>query len=77
MAFLSSADREDHFAIGLTATVQDGATPVGWDESMGEFDLVSASTAQITAVASSEEGCPFGSFEVHGWYWDPADLEIA
>lgn len=62
----------EHFAVGLVVDVKAGSKPVGWgDQHFGEPCPVNA---QVRSVAASEPSAPFGSFEVGGWYWHPADI---
>lgn len=67
--------RTKHFAIGAAASVRAGAKPAGWPE--GErYDDGLPQNRPIEAVAEAEDGLPYGSFEIDGWWWDPADIEL-
>lgn len=65
-----------HLLIGVGVRVLPDAKPVGWDTDESFDDHPGIGYKTVTDVASSEDGCPFGSVEVAGWYWDPRDLSL-
>jgi len=71
---MASAVTTTHFAVGLVVDVKDGAKPVGWGDD--PFTESVPKYRAVEAVAGSEEGCPFGSFSVGGWYWAPEDVVV-
>ena len=69
-------DRPDqHPLIGEMVWVKEGAKPAGWPEDE-EFDDLRGGYAPVTGIASAEEGFPFGTIEVGGWWYAPESLQI-
>lgn len=72
---LDETPKRVHLLIGVGVRVLPRAKPVGWgDDPFNDHPGNGYKT--VTDVASTEDGCPFGSVEVAGWYWDPRDLAL-
>jgi hypothetical protein len=66
-----------HPLIGQSVWVRAGAKPAGWgDEDFDDPIYGGVSGRTVTDVAQAEDGHPFGTVEVYGWYWDFADIEL-
>ena len=65
---------KEHFAIGLVVDVKPGSKPAGWGDDPFTEDVPTYRT--VEEVAGSEPGYPFGTFNVGGWYWSPADVNV-
>lgn len=65
-----------HPLVGQVAILRAGVKPAGWDEDEPFDELPYADTRRgtIKDVAVAEEGHPFGTVELAGWWWDLRDF---
>lgn len=63
-----------HPLIGQTVRVKPGAKPSGWDPDENFDDAPASHYTTVKDVAVAEEGYPFGTVEVGGWWYDLADV---